>query len=100
MRFKFKKKWIERLYYEDKRPSHLSPHVIEAFYDVTAVIGAAEDERDLRGIKSLHFEKLKGKRGKASQRSLRLAEQFRLIVTLERDDEGRFVYILDIVDYH
>lgn len=100
MRFQFKKKWIERLYYDDKRPSNLPPGVIEAFFDVMAVIESAADERDLRAVKSLHFEKLKGARGRAGHRSLRLADQFRLIVTLERDDHGRIVHVLDIVDYH
>jgi proteic killer suppression protein len=58
---------------------------------------AAADERDLYGLKSLHYEKLKGDR--SHQRSLRLNQQFRLIVELERHN-GKTVAIIEIVDYH
>lgn len=62
------------------------------------VLVAARDERDLYALKSLHFEKLKG--GRSGQHSIRLNEQWRLIVTLEETDQGRIVNIVEIVDYH
>ena len=64
------------------------------------IIDGAPDERDLYKFKSLHFEKLAGKRGKQEQRSLRLNDQFRLIVKLDRDSEGKYILIIDIEDYH
>ena len=63
-----------------------------------AVIASAADERDLRAMKSLHLEKLRGDR--AGQSSLRLDRQFRLIVSLERDDDGAVVVVISIEDYH
>jgi proteic killer suppression protein len=41
-------------------------------------IRAASDERDFYALKSLHYEKLHGKR--SHQRSMRLNDQFRLIL--------------------
>lgn len=51
-------------------------------------------------LKGLRFEKLKGKRGKQGQYSLRLNQQWRLIVSLEEDEEGKYILIIDIEDYH
>ena len=48
--------------------------------------------------KSLHFEKLVGDRG--GQHSIRLNDQWRLVLRLEARDDGRVVVILEIVDYH
>lgn len=48
-------------------------------------------------MKSLHYEKLKGKR--SHQRSMRLNDQFRLIVEIE-EANGRTVVVISIEDYH
>lgn len=58
----------------------------------------AEDERDLYALKSLHFEKLKGAR--AHQRSLRLNDQFRLIVEIVPTGARNAVVVVSIEDYH
>ena len=68
--------------------------------DKMAVIRAASDESDLRTLKSLHFEKLKGERGNRGERSIRLNKQFRLTFTIETDDRGKLLRILDVEDYH
>lgn len=65
-----------------------------------AVIVAASHENDLRAMKSLHFEKLKGRRGVRGEYSLRLNKQYRLTFTIETDDQGKLLHILDIEDYH
>jgi toxin HigB-1 len=100
LRFKFSKKKLDALYYEKKNPGTYSEAIIEAFFEVMSIIEAAPDERDLYNFKSLHFEKLEGKRGKLEQRSLKLNDQFRLIVKLERDSSGKYILIIDIEDYH
>lgn len=74
--------------------------MIDAFFDKMAVIRAARDENDLRAIKSLHFEKLQGERGLRGERSIRLNRQFRLILRLETDEQGKLVCIISIGDYH
>ena len=99
MRFKFKKNKIKLLYTEEKN-AHKYPGVVDDFFEVMAIIAAAETEQDLYANKGLRFEKLSGKRGKENQRSLRLNKQWRLIVVLEKDEDGKYVLIIDIEDYH
>ncbi|MGH7213751.1 MAG: type II toxin-antitoxin system RelE/ParE family toxin, partial [Tepidisphaeraceae bacterium] len=71
---------------------------VKAFLEVMAAIDAAVDERDIRALKGLRYEALKGDR--SGQRSLRLNRQFRLIVTPIRDERGGLMLIVEIVDYH
>ena len=59
---------------------------------------AATDERAFYAMKSLHYEKLKGDR--EGQHSMRLNDQWRLILTLAVNDQGKRVVILSITDYH
>jgi proteic killer suppression protein len=61
-------------------------------------IRAAEDERAFYALKSLHFEKLKGNR--SHQHSMRLNDQWRLILQFEQTEEGKIVCIVSIEDYH
>lgn len=61
-------------------------------------IRAAEDERAFYAMKSLHFEKLKGDR--SHQHSMRLNDQWRLILEFERGNDGKVVLVIGIEDYH
>ena len=61
-------------------------------------IRAAEDERAFYAMKSLHFEKLKGNR--SHQHSMRLNDQWRLILEFERTSDGKVVLVIGIEDYH
>ena len=74
--------------------------MVDDFFEVMAIIDAAIDERDLYAQKGLRFEKLQGKRAKEGQRSLRLNSQWRLILSVNDDDEGHYLTIIDIEDYH
>ncbi len=98
MRFHFYAKKLQVLYTRRSGAGRYPHVVIIAFFEVMAVIAAAKDERDFYALKSLHFEKLKGDLRGA--RSLRLNDQFRLIVTIERDRDGRYLLIKKITDYH
>jgi len=49
-------------------------------------------------MKSLHFEKLQGDRRR--QRSIRLNDQYRLILAFETDEHGKLVVVIEVVDYH
>ena len=64
----------------------LDPEVYEAFLEVVAAVQAAKSPQDLRALKSLHYEKLKGDR--KADRSLRLHKGYRLIVREQRDADG------------
>jgi len=61
-------------------------------------IRAALDERDFYAQKSLHFEKLEGKRD--HQRSMRLNDQWRLILEIIGEAPIKKVWIIGIEDYH
>lgn len=98
MRYRFRSRRLEALYTEEKGAHRYDPSIIDAFFDVMAVIAAAADERDLYNLKGFHFEKLAGDR--QGQHSLRLNRQWRLIVVIEEDQAGRYLRIDEIVDYH
>jgi toxin HigB-1 len=98
LRFGFKSNHLLLLYTEEKGARKLPPNVVDAFFDVMAIIQGATNERDLYALKGLRYEKLKGRR--QHQRSIRLNDQFRLIVEIEEDDQERIIVVIDIEDYH
>lgn len=100
MRFVFAGKKLQALYTDETGAARYATEAVNAFFEKMAVIQAASDESDLRALKSLHFEKLKGTRGHHDVRSIRLNKQYRLTFTIETDDQGKFLRILDIEDYH
>ena len=63
-----------------------------------ATIHAAVDVTDLRALKGLRYEKLKGKR--SHERSMRLNDQWRLTVEEVTDSDGMYLRINAIEDYH
>jgi proteic killer suppression protein len=93
-------KKLQRLYTDEAGAERYPPEVVDAFFDKMAVIAAANHENDLRALKGLHFEKLKGDRGNRGHYSLRLNKQYRLTFTIETDELGKLLCILDIEDYH
>ncbi len=98
MRYQFKSQKLEALYTQEKGAHKYPAEVIDAFFDVMAVISAAKDQRDLYAIKSLHFEKLSGDR--KGEYSMRLNKQWRLTLRIEQDEQGNYLLILEIEDYH
>lgn len=58
----------------------------------------ASDERDLYQMKSLHFEKLKGKR--QGQHSIRLNDQWRLVLEIQNSGSQKIIKIISVEDYH
>src|SRR5579862_2016827 len=90
---------LRRLYEEGEfRIAQIGPELTKKFRKVVGIIVQAAGEQDLRALQSLHYEKLKGAR--SGQRSLRLDEQWRLIVRVEESEEGRTVILIEIVGYH
>ena len=79
-----------------------SQPIVRAFRKRMQQIRAALDERDFYKLKSLRFEKLGGKR--KHQHSMRLNDQYRLIVELIERNPGeqgsKIVKIVGIEDYH
>ncbi len=72
--------------------------VVDAFFEVMTIVDAAHDTQDLRNLKSLNFEKLVGDR--KGQHSIRLNDQWRLIVEVRTEGREQFLRIIEITDYH
>jgi HTH-type transcriptional regulator/antitoxin HigA len=71
---------------------------VRAFRRRIAFIRAARDERDLYAINANRLKKLQGDR--AHQRSMRLNDQWRLIIEVEQHDAGNIIVIVGVEDYH
>ena len=72
--------------------------IVKAFRKRMQLIRSAPDERDFYKLASLHFEKLKGNRD--HQYSMRLNDQWRLILELAGIPPHKVVVIVEIEDYH
>src|SRR3546814_16889943 len=66
--------------------------IVKAFRKRMQLIRAAVDERTFYAMKSLHYEKLKGNRD--GQRSMRLNDQWRLVLRLQEDEAGQPVFVV------
>ena len=80
------------------RSLRLQPNVIRGFFKAMLRIESAPNLQQLANNRGLHLEKLRGDR--AEQYSVRLNEQYRLVFMIERDDDGEFILIIELVDYH
>ena len=72
--------------------------VVKAFRRRIFQIAAVSNETQLYRIGGLRFEKLKGNR--SHQRSMRLNDQFRLILEIADGEHGNRLVIVGIEDYH
>ncbi|WP_370644397.1 type II toxin-antitoxin system RelE/ParE family toxin [Nesterenkonia sp. LB17] len=79
-------------------PKRWGPELVRAYRRKIQVLHAASDERDLRAMRSLRLEQLRGDRAETS--SIRINKQFRLIIRFRTDDDGRVVTVIEMVDYH
>lgn len=99
MHIDFEDEELRRLYEDpDYHAPRLGRDLVKAFRKKVGLIVAAASELDLRAFKSLHLERLVGDR--SGQHSIRLNDQWRLILRFETDSDGKVVVIVEIVDYH
>lgn len=98
MEIAFKDKSLERLYTDKTATSRLPDAVVTAFRRRMQSIRAAHSTLDFRSNKGMHFERLKGQR--QHQHSMRLNDQFRLVLELQDQDEKTLVLIVSVEDYH
>ena len=88
---------LDRLEIDAEYTAGLSPALVKAFRKRLQQIRAAPDERNFYPIRGMRFEKLG--RERKGQHSIRLNDQYRLIVVLL--DKGRnALRIIEITDYH
>jgi proteic killer suppression protein len=73
------------------------PGVAKAFRKWMRYIKNALDERDFYAMKSMHFEKM---RSNEIQNSIRINDQYRLIVELRGKGREKVVHVIGITDYH
>ena len=73
-------------------------NIVTLYRKRLAFIRAAPDERDFYSFRGLRFEKLKGDR--VGQYSMRLNDQWRLIIEFSESKKGKVVVVISVVDYH
>jgi proteic killer suppression protein len=96
---RFKDESLEKLQREDAGGDKAYPSgVARAFRKRLQLIRSAGDERDFYSLRSNRFERLQGKR--EHQYSMRLNDQWRLILEMEGDGPKKTVWIVAIEDYH
>jgi proteic killer suppression protein len=89
---------LKRLEEDPDFNAGLAENLVKTFRKRMDVIRDAPNENVIRAFKSYRFEKLKGDR--KHQHSIRLNDQFRLIVEIEKGDRGNVLVIIGIEDYH
>lgn len=72
--------------------------IVRAYRKKIQVLVNASDDRDIRSMKSLRLEQLKGNRAGSS--SIRINDQYRLILQFDTDSDGRLVIVIEMIDYH
>ena len=72
--------------------------VVKAFRKRMQLIRAMPDERDLRALKSNHYEQMQGDR--EGQHSVRLNGQFRLFFRFEEIEGRKILVVIEIADPH
>lgn len=98
MEVAFRDSSLDRLEVDSQFDAGLPRAVVKAFRKRIRFIRDADDERDLYAMNSLRFEKLKGKR--KGESSIRLNDQWRLILTLRKKGRKTIVDLVSIEDYH
>ena len=90
---------LDQLETDEKHTGGRPPSIVKAFRKRMQFIRSVPDERDFYRLRSLRFEKLEGKR--QHQHSVRLNDQYRLIIELKKDNpKGTVIKIISIEDYH
>ena len=98
MRLEFADSKLERLAVDASFTHGLGPEIVRAYRKAVGFLSQCVDERDIRAIRGYRFKQLEGKR--SHQYSLRLNDQWRLILELKRDERGKTVVVIDVEDYH
>ncbi len=98
MKIAFKDDDLDRLETDAAFDAGHAPAIVKAFRKRMQFIRSSADERDFRSMRSLNFEKLKGER--SHQYSMRLNDQWRLIVEFHGEVPNKTVVVVSIEDYH
>ena len=97
MDVQFDDKALEQVENDERATAGFSAAIVKAFRKRMQMIRAAPDERDFYAMKSLHFEKMQSN---PNHHSMRLNDQYRLIVELNSVAQAKMVVIVGVEDYH
>ena len=90
---------LESAEFDPRKDAGLGPALIKAFRDRLEFIRSCHTEQDIRAMKSLHFEKLKGKR--SHQHAIKLKHDGkRLIFQIIDKGDHKVIRIDEVGDYH
>ncbi len=89
---------LDRLEVELLFDNGYAQSLVKAYRKRLQVIRGAVDERDFYALKSWHFEKMKG--DQQHRHSIRLNDQFRLVLEIEGSGRDKRIRIVEIKDYH
>ena len=99
LRVEFADEDWKRLYTEASfRMPRLGTDIVRTYRKKVTLLQAVSDQQELRQHKSLRLEKLKG--DKAGLHSIRLNDQWRLLLQFETDATGQLVIVIKVDDYH
>lgn len=98
MEIEFRNSDLDRLETEATFTAGFSGEIVRAFRKRIQAVRAALDERDLYAVRGNRFEKLKGSR--AHQYSMRLNDQWRLILEIKQATPKNTLVVINIEDYH
>jgi len=88
---------LSKLEFGEGGDSGFAPGVVKAFRKRMQQIRAAVDERAFYALASLRYEKLQRRPG---QHSMRLNDQWRLVIEYEGSGKDKVAVIMAIEDYH
>ena len=97
MNVQFRDKDLEEVETDARATGGFSAAIVTAFRRRMQMIRAAPDERDFYAMKALHFERM---RSNPNNHSMRLNDQYRLIIELKSESQVKTVVIVGIEDYH
>jgi proteic killer suppression protein len=98
MKIEFGEKRLALIRTEQAHELGLPFAVIKSCREKLNFIEAAPDERSLRNWRSLRFKNLEGE--KDDRRSIRINDQYRIVFTINNDDNPPVVTIWEIGDTH
>lgn len=88
---------LDRLEVDPRFTGGFAQAVVKSFRKKVQFLRSIRDERDLHAMRGLRFEKLAGAR--AHQHSIRLNDQWRLILEFKGEGQNRKVLVIAIEDY-
>ena len=94
----FKNDDMDRLETDARFTGGWPPNIVTSYRRKMQHLRAAADERFIRHMKSLNFERLRPPRD--HQHSIRLNDQWRLILEIQGTGANKQLLIVQIEDYH